>query len=154
MSYMHRFLHVLKTCLKDKIFVSGGRGHRYEFFVFNIFAMLVRGVIYGLQGLVLTLGLTGFAAQGVSMVFVVLSFILFIAQYTSTLRRLHDTNRTGHHLLPIIIGVFSIFYGIFTANAMIMLVGEVITSVSVLYALILCALPGTKGPNRFGQPPI
>lgn len=149
---MQRFLHIIKLCLKDKIFISGGRADRWEFFVFNIFAILLRVIIFLAQMALAGLAVSPMVNQGLSMLFVVINFILFISQYTSTIRRLHDTNRTGHHLLPILAGLVSILVGIFTANTMYITIGEIVAVVGMVYVIVLCALPGTKGDNRFGSP--
>lgn len=153
---MNRFLFVLKVCLRDKIFLNGGRADRWEFFAFNIFAMLVRVVI----GVAVTLlvnylvssGQTGTITSALNIVFVVINFILFVAQYTSTLRRLHDTNRSGHHLLPILAGLLIVLGGFILMNPIMVYAGEAVAAVGVLYAFVLCFLPGTPGDNRFGPP--
>lgn len=154
---MNRILFVLKTCLKDKIFLNGGRADRFEFFVFNIIAFLIRLILlfpinYLLMYITASQGGPGTINQVVSIIFVVINFILFIAQYTSTLRRLHDTNRSGHHLLPILAGLLIILGGVILMNEWIVIGGEILAVVGMVYVIIICCFPGTPGDNRFGSP--
>lgn len=154
---MTRFLFVLKICLREKIFLNGGRGDRFEFFVFNIFAFALFFVLWLPVNSLLTSALVSVdgsdsITQTIHIIFRVLTFILFIAQYTSTLRRLHDTDRSGHHLLPIMAGLLITLGGVIIMNEMIVRAGEVIAGLGLLYVLVLCCLPGSKGSNRFGPP--
>ena len=67
----------IKTCLKDKLFVTGGRAGRAEFWWFTIFTILVRVAMYPLN-------LAGYAG----IIFAAVSFLLFIGNYTVLTRRL------------------------------------------------------------------
>ena len=66
----------IRTCLKDKIFVTGGRAGRAEFWWFTLFTILVRAAMYPLN-------LVGYVA----IIFSIVSFLLFIGNYTSLTRR-------------------------------------------------------------------
>lgn len=153
---MQRFLFVLKTCLKDKIFLNGGRADRWEFFSFNIFALVIRLILGVIMTLILkytvTPEQTSSVASVVNIIFVVINFVLFVAQYTSTLRRLHDTNRSGRHLLPILAGLLIVLGGFILMNPIMVYAGEGVAVAGVLYALVLCFLKGTPGANDFGDP--
>lgn len=154
---MNRILFVLKTCLKDKIFLNGGRADRFEFFVFNIFAIIVFFILWiPLQLLLVSLtgenSNSGTFTQVIHILFRVVTFILFIAQYTSTLRRLHDTNRSGHHLLPILAGLLLSLGGVFLMNELLIRAGEIVAGLGLLYIIVLCCFPSTQGDNRFGAP--
>lgn len=82
-------------------------------------------------------------------------------------RRLHDTNRSGVHALPLVLCqivtmtlVWMIADELLTAGEWLwpeMLVPLLIASgigfALNIYLIILCALDGTIGPNRFGEDP-
>lgn len=131
----------IKTCLKDKLFVTGGRAGRAEFWWFTLFTMLVRLALYPLN-------FAGFAA----IIFATVSFLLFVGNYTVLTRRLHDSNRSIIHAFPLIVGLLLCLAGFFTNVRLAVTVGEVMAGASMVYLLVLCALPGTKGDNRYGPP--
>lgn len=131
----------IRTCLKDKLFITGGRAGRAEFWWFTLFSLIVRAAMYPLN-------LVGYFA----IIFSVISFLLFIGNYTVLVRRLHDTGRSIIHAFPLIIGLIVGLAGFLMKINLAVTVAEVIVGVSALYLLVLCALPGTKGPNIFGDP--
>ena len=67
------------------------------------------------------------------------------------MRRLHDTERSAWWLLlyPAIVLVWII--GVGTIGGLILLAGVVALVVTLV---VLCALPGTSGPNRYGPDPL
>ena len=131
----------IKTCLKDKLFVTGGRAGRAEFWWFTLFTILVRVAMYPLN-------LAGYAG----IIFAAVSFLLFIGNYTVLTRRLHDTDRSIIHAFPLIVGLLLGLAGFFMNVRLAVTVGEVIAAAAFVYLLVLCALPGTKGTNRYGEP--
>ena len=131
----------IRTCLKDKIFVTGGRAGRAEFWWFTLFTILVRAAMYPLN-------LVGYVA----IIFSIVSFLLFIGNYTSLTRRLHDTNRSIIHCFPLVVGLLLALVGFFTNVRLAVTVGEVLAGATLIYLLVLCALPGTPGPNKYGEP--
>ena len=117
----------IRTCLKDKIFVTGGRAGRAEFWWFTLFTILVRAAMYPLN-------LVGYVAIIFSIV------------------RLHDTNRSIIHCFPLVVGLLLALVGFFTNVRLAVTVGEVLAGATLIYLLVLCALPGTPGPNKYGEP--
>ncbi|MCB1744209.1 MAG: DUF805 domain-containing protein [Gammaproteobacteria bacterium] len=111
---MNWYLDVLKNYA-----VFGGRARRKEywmFFLFNIIVTLVLAVIDGVLG---------------TMVLAMLySLAVLIPGLAVTIRRLHDTGRSGWWVLI----------------ALIPAVGGIIL-------LIFMLLDGTPGPNKFGPSP-
>ena len=105
----------IRTCLKDKIFVTGGRSGRAEFWWFTLFTILVRAAMYPLN-------LVGYVA----IIFSIVSFLLFIGNYTSLTRRLHDTNRSIIHCFPLVVGLLLALVGFFTNVRLAVTVGEVL----------------------------
>ena len=144
---MNTFFAVIKTCLKDKFLFAGGRATRTEFWLFTLFAILVRIVLFPLN-----LVQVGTVAMVLGMIYAIVNFIVFIAHYTVLVRRLHDTNRSAMHFAPFFVGMLLIIVGIFIAIPMAITAGEVISVAGIVYALVLCALPGTKGSNNYGAP--
>ena len=137
---MHIWL-AIRTCLKDKLFVTGGRAGRPEFWWFTLFTIIVRIAMYPLN-------LAGYIA----IIFSAVSFILFIGNYTVLTRRLHDTNRSIIHAFPLIIGLLLGLIGFLMNVRLAVVVGEGLAALAFVYLLVLCALPGTKGDNRYGAP--
>ena len=91
---MHNFIQAIKTCIMVKLFITGGRASRPEFWWFTLFAVAVRLVTYPL---------TTMAYLGI--IYSIINFIVFVAQYTALVRRLHDTNRSGLHIAPALAGL-------------------------------------------------
>lgn len=131
----------LRTCLKDKIFLTGGRAGRFEFWVFTLFAVIVRAALYPLN-----------LVEYLGILYAVVSFILFIAHYTALIRRLHDTNRGTHHVFPALAGVIVILIGFVMAKPLFVHAGEIVAVLGVLYLIVICSLKGTQGDNRYGPP--
>lgn len=142
---MNTFLAVIKYCLKDKLFYAGGRATRTEFWLFTLFAILVRVILFPLN-------MIEAGAMILGMIYAIINFVVFVAHYTVLVRRLHDTNRSAMHFGPFFVGMLLILAGFFLAVPLSVLVGEVLSCAGIIYALVLCALPGTKGSNDYGDP--
>ena len=84
-----------------------------------------------------------------------------------TVRRLHDSNRSGFHALPIPFLQISSMTLMWMIMEELMAAGELrfptlffpllfnnlLALAVTIYVLVLCALDGTIGPNRFGEDP-
>lgn len=83
-----------------------------------------------------------------------------------TIRRLHDTNRSGWNIfMPTIVGIFSSILGLFfigtsvangsSSGVILSVIAMYIpmTIASIWFLVWLC-LPGTNGNNRFGSDPV
>ena len=99
----------------------------------------------------------------ISVLDLMFNFGIMIPTATVTVRRLHDTNRTGWWLLaPVIPGIV---FGFQTSQAILLEIFEVweptpttLISISAFVVasavlLIFTILPGTCGPNRYGPDP-
>lgn len=143
--WMNTFLAVIKYCLKDKLLFAGGRATRTEFWLFTLFAILVRLILFPLN-------LIEAGAMVFGMIYAVINFLVFVAHYTVLVRRLHDTNRSAMHFAPFFVGMLLILAGFFLALPLAITVGEILSCVGIVYALVLCALPGNKDSNDYGAP--
>ncbi len=117
---MNWYLQVLK-----KYAVFDGRARRTEFWMFVLFNFIISLVLGFLDGMFGTVSGTGVGLLGGLYMLVVL-----IPGLAVSIRRLHDTNRSGWWVL---IGLVPI-------------IGWII-------AIIFYAQEGTRGPNQYGQDP-
>lgn len=127
-----------------------GRSRRMEYWMFALLNVIVVTVLMfvifgagGAAGLMAPgasgeLG-AGFGAMfgGVGLLMLLYAAIVLVPSIAVTVRRLHDRDMSGWWYLGAIIG------------GMIPVVGFL---VSIAF-LVLMALPGTPGPNRFGPDP-
>lgn len=101
------FGEAVSTCF-TKYFTFSGRASRSEYWFFALLGFII-GLIPGLN---------------------LLGLVLFIPSLAVTVRRLHDTDRSGWWMLL----------------ALIPLIGGIVL-------LVFMCLEGTRGPNRFGADP-
>lgn len=154
------FPESIRTCMLTKVFTLSGRASRSEFWWF-----ILAGLLFNLfGGLILLIPLLG------AIAYFGLSLWFFVANFTVTVRRLHDTDHRGWWLLLPLLG--SIVLGVATmlligpyydtisyydADNFIIGIGAVSTLIvlgSYLILLIFCIKKGTDGPNRFGPDPL
>ncbi|MEJ6392792.1 DUF805 domain-containing protein [Gymnodinialimonas sp. 2305UL16-5] len=136
------FTTAIKTCLKLRYFDFQGRARRSEywwFFLFNFLVSLVLGWI-PIIGLLITLG-------------------LLIPGIAVTVRRLHDTGRTGWWLLaPLGIAIVGalITWPIIASgqepSILLGIIGLAYLGVSIMLLVWFCQR-GTVGPNAWGPDP-
>ena len=118
---MSWYLQALK-----KYAVFGGRSRRMEywyFVLFNIIVSIVLGVIDGLLG-------TSGSYAGAGLLSGIYGLAVLIPSLAVTVRRLHDTDRTGWWILI----------------ALVPLIG-------VIVLLVFALLDSTPGSNRYGPNP-
>ena len=118
---MSWYLQALK-----KYAVFSGRSRRMEywyFVLFNIIVSIVLGVIDGLLG-------TSGSYAGAGLLSGIYGLAVLIPTLAVTVRRLHDTDRTGWWILI----------------ALVPLIG-------VIVLLVFAALDGTPGNNQYGPNP-
>jgi len=139
-----------------------GRSRRKEFWMFQLLGVIVAVVIYALL-----LGGGGFAAltgsaavEGGELnevsfgplfwVGVVLACIWIIAAFIPslavTVRRLHDRNMSGWYLL-------GFFAAVIVLSLIPVIGGLAVLALEIAYVVVL-ALPGTPGPNKYGPDPL
>lgn len=127
-----------------------GRSRRMEYWMFTLLNVIVvtvlMFVVLGAGGLAsLTQDeATGNVGGGIAALFggmglliVIYTLAILIPSIAVTVRRLHDRDMSGWWYLGAIVGSMIPFVGILISLAFI----------------VLMALPGTPGPNRFGPDP-
>ena len=154
------FPESIRTCMLTKVFTLSGRASRSEFWWF-----ILAGLLFNLfGGLILIIPLLG------AIVYFGLSLWFFVANFTVTVRRLHDTDHRGWWLLLpllssiVLCGAAMLLIGPYYANISyydadniiigIVAVSTLIVLGSYLILLIFCVKKGTDGPNRFGPDPL
>jgi uncharacterized membrane protein YhaH (DUF805 family) len=87
----------------------------------------------------------------------------FLPQLSVTVRRLHDTNRSGWYIfMPAMVTFVSystafavaIVAGDNATMNMLMFLALIAPVLAMIWYLIVLCLPGTNGPNRFGPDPV
>jgi uncharacterized membrane protein YhaH (DUF805 family) len=154
-----------------------GRSRRKEFWMWVLFVFLVSIVLTILDSMLGLGGRTfagpsstttpmmtsfgyGAAARG-GLLTTIFSFATLIPYIAVSVRRLHDTDRSGWWillpLLPILIGFGFIGAGAATGNPALMLISGVAMLIGFICAILVLVwycLPGTQGSNRFGPDPL
>ncbi len=127
------FVDAIKSVFSQYATFSG-RARRSEFWYWVLFNLLVGAVLGAFAGATGgfeidgTTGMPSYGATGVISNLV--SLALLIPSIAVTVRRLHDTDRSG----------FWWFIGL-------------VPFVGWIVLLVFCALEGTRGQNRFGADP-
>lgn len=137
------FSEAIRTCLREKYITFSGRASRSEFWWFMLFYWLVLvGVsflVFGVFGALGGPGNGGFGGPGVFLVLFGIVFLaLFLPLLSVTVRRLHDRDMSGWWYLGVLILGQVPYLGVL---------------ISIGF-LVLMALKGTDGPNRFGPDPL
>jgi uncharacterized membrane protein YhaH (DUF805 family) len=120
------FTSAIKSVLKDNYYNFHGRASRSEYWFFFIFwvALLIVFTIIDSTIIPTTVTLGAHSYGLTAFLFVLLTFIPSLAL---AVRRLHDSNKTGWLVLI-----------------------NIIPLIGALVYLVLMALPGTEGTNKYG----
>ena len=155
------FTESISTCFR-KYIVFSGRAQRSEFWWFFLFTFVISVV----------LGIVGSFVSALQFLEGVFSLAVLLPSLAVTVRRLHDTNRSAWWLLiyagivfvwvlgGIVLGVVNevqnpeiveseSFENWNGATAYFIVCG-LISVAGAITLLILCAMSGTPGPNRYG----
>lgn len=142
-----------------------GRSRRKEFWMFQLLSLIVIAIVYGLMlsGADLDVLMAVAAGDGTALgapygpsfgalfwlgciLAVVWALASIIPSIALMVRRLHDRNMSGWYLLGLAVALVVLEY--------IPFVGPLVAFVLQIGFLVLMALPGTRGPNRYGPDPI
>ena len=139
------FKEAVKICLTKKYCCLKGRASRSEFWWFCLFTFILN-IIVGLLGSILP-------AFG-SIVSAVQALWLLLPTVGVTTRRLHDRNLSGWwQALPLAAVLPAIAGAVLDAEGLLILAGCA-AGLASLALLVVYALRGTAGPNRFGADPL
>ncbi|WP_374406123.1 DUF805 domain-containing protein [Pelagerythrobacter sp.] len=126
-----------------------GRSRRMEYWMFALLNVIVMAVVFLLMGVTGSLGdvgtvdpanplaIYGTLFTGVGLLLAVWFLAILIPGIAVGVRRLHDRNMSGWWYLGFIVVSFIPFIGLIASIAF----------------LVVMLLPGTPGPNRFGEDP-
>ena len=150
-----------------------GRSRRMEYWMFQLFLVIVYVVVMTLMMVVgggalmsggdpTALATAGGAVMIIGLLYLLIALAMFIPTIAVTVRRLHDTNRSGWWILAPLIGYVIMFAG----GAMVAAspenpgLGGVLAMIGMIAVLglgltlfVFMLLEGTKGPNKYGQDP-
>ena len=139
------FKEAVTICLTKKYCRLKGRASRSEFWWFCLFTFILN-IVVGLLGSILP-------AFG-SIVSAVQALWLLLPTVGVTTRRLHDRNLSGWwQALPLAAVLPAIAAAVFDAEGLLILAGCA-AGLASLALLVVYALRGTAGPNRFGADPL
>ena len=139
------FKEAVTLCLTKKYCRLKGRASRSEFWWFCLFTFILNLLVALLGSLLPALG---------SIVSAVQALWLLLPTVGATTRRLHDRNMSGWwQLLPLAAALPAIAGAVLESDGLLMLAGCTVALAS-LALLIIYALRGTAGPNRFGPDPL
>lgn len=110
----------------SKYATFSGRARRSEYWWFVLFSIIVLGIAAGIDS---GAGLH-FKDQAIGWVYSIVALLLLIPSIAVTIRRLHDTGRSGWWwFLSLLCGIGAIILFVF------------------------CLMEGTRGPNEYGADP-
>ncbi|MBT2135870.1 DUF805 domain-containing protein [Croceibacterium sp. LX-88] len=144
-----------------------GRSRRMEFWMFQLLGLIVGVVLYSLilagggmewitmvaataEGSVVDNQLEGFSFGPLAWVGIVGLLVWFVAAFIPslavTVRRLHDRDMSGWYLPGFIVAVICL--------SLIPILGAILVLVLEIGWIVLMALPGTQGSNKYGADPL
>ena len=126
-----------------------GRSRRKEYWMY-VLLMIIVGVVIGL--IEATLELTGMIGPygPLSGLFGLATFIPNIAV---TIRRLHDTNRSGWWMLVGVVPYVAMVAAVVSGNIALVGILGFVALAGMIVLLVFVLLDGTKGPNKYGEDP-
>lgn len=139
------FKEAVTICLTQKYCSFKGRASRSEFWWFGLFTLILN-VFVGLLG--------SLAPTLASIVSAVQALWLLLPTVGVTTRRLHDRNLSGWwQALPVAL-VMPGLVGVAVDATWLLIVSAGAAGLASLGLLVLYALRGVSGPNRFGPDPL
>ena len=157
---MEWFLKVVR----DNYANFNGRASRQEFWMFYLFAFIfniVAMVVDNILGTVFTFGEGYYEVRSTSgWISLLYGLALMIPTLAATVRRLHDTNRSGFWLLFPFLTIIPILLGVFLLEAEAYELGGFLFGISVLAIIglsitvfVFKVLDSTPGTNNYGPSP-
>ncbi|MCK0534316.1 MULTISPECIES: DUF805 domain-containing protein [unclassified Anaerobiospirillum] len=142
----------VQICFVRKAFNTRDRACRSEFWWFYLFVQICS----------IPLGLLSWLLPGFgSLIYAVFTVVCLYFITATGVRRAHDSGKNGYHvIIPMAVVFLSALTGTVADTApdgmdpAYQLTLAVLIVCSVGYMLIIMALPGTKGSNRYGPDPL
>ena len=150
-----------------------GRSRRKEYWMWFLFVIIVFIVLslidsaLGLGGRTTADSTSGPGSVGYSagvrggILTGLFSLAILIPNIAVAVRRLHDTNRSGWWILmpalPYILGFILTMVGAMSASVPLAMAGGgliIVGAICAIVVLVWYCLPGTKGPNDYGDDPM
>ena len=101
------FADAIRICVKEKYAHFEGRATRSEFWYFYLFTLII-SVPYDMAMIFRSFGLED-AAMISGGLYIIFCLALFLPQLGVTIRRLHDTGKSGWYWLIVLIPIAGIF---------------------------------------------
>ena len=141
----------VQTCVKQKYVAFSGRASRSEFwwfFLFTVLGGIILSLIDGVLGT--TIGRNQIIAgrivhQEIGIIDSLFQLAMLLPAIAVSVRRLHDTDRSGWFFLLIL----TPFVGIFLGS-----IGLLVSFAGWIVLLVFFVQQGTNGRNRFGDDPL
>jgi|TARA_B110000503_G_C7021612_1_gene360031 uncharacterized membrane protein YhaH (DUF805 family) len=133
---------IIKKTYKNPCTIKG-RSSRKEYIVFLLSFFIVFYCLYFL------------ISQKIHFIITVLTFLFLlvtaVVSFCLTIRRLHDVNFSSYWIvITIPLFIVSFIAEIKTSNSIYF---DLVIFYSTIQSLLLCFFKGTKGTNRYGEPP-
>ena len=101
------FADAIRICVKEKYAHFEGRATRSEYWYFYLF-VLITSVIGQTAATVMSF-VSEDAAMKIWILYIIFGLAIFLPQLGVTIRRLHDTGKSGRYLLIVLIPIAGIF---------------------------------------------
>lgn len=157
------FTQAIKTCLVEKYACFTGRARRSEFWYFSLFSFVASLIVTGLA----------FIPIIGSIINIVFCFGIIIPSLSVTTRRLHDTGRSGWHIVIsyviAVIAIILMFSGVgleniinpervdyATMNMPLLIVGFILYLIATIYSIVIFVfelMDSNPGENKYGPNP-
>ena len=141
------FVESIKTVAFKKYATFEGKASRSELWWFLLFTQLFQLILqYMYAGLSITAPL--------SLAFIISSLIFFIPTLTVSVRRLHDLDKSGKILIPVIVLELILTLDVYFpgSNSKFILIIDSISWVLTVYFLIIFMFKGSNKKNKYGSP--
>ena len=139
------FKEAVKICLTKKYCCFKGRASRSEFWWFCLFTLLINIAVVIVGAIAPALA---------SIISAVQALWLLLPTVSVSTRRLHDRDLSGWwQMLPLAAALPAIAGAVLEADGLLVLAGSA-AALASLGLLVVYALKGTSGSNRFGSDPL
>ena len=137
------FQDAVRTCLKEKYVTFSGRAARSEYWYFVLFYIIVIVAIVALFFIVggmraLETGQIGVIHWILIAAYVLFALAMILPSISAMVRRFHDRDMSGWWVLGVMVLSQIPFVGILVS----------------IGSIVILALKGTDGENRFGEDPL